>query len=303
MRNDDTAGGTVHQPMTHKESNLTSRNRGFPRSKFCWNPGPSPLKMMVSKFGISFFRGGYVSFREGTLPQTKMDNYHITKPTFIICIPSPITYPSSSTHRVPPQKKSWQARSLVWLPNCVECRSGQGQCLGPRFHCDHWMISIHTVDGRNPAPPGWGFYTSRWCRISEPSTVSIWPFKLISTIHTLPLSRAILKSATWVHLTRGINADREGCEVVKITWFSPCKKLFGCLIVLQNHRRSFLKSILPAKLFRKDNFPKQELPYKTIRKLARWISHLCWASLGPLLLLGALGPQPTFHLLNGETVK
>ena len=119
MWNDDTAGGTVHQPMTHKESNLTSRNPGEnPSSKLLKSRSFAPKNDAFQVRNL-LFQGGYVSFREGTLPQTKIDNYHITKPTFIICIPSPITYPSSSTHRVPPPKKvgkqgHWCDFQIAW---------------------------------------------------------------------------------------------------------------------------------------------------------------------------------------------
>ena len=131
----------------------------------CWNPGPSPLKMMLSKFGISFSRGDMlVSGR-----------VHFPKPKWTITtspnLPSSFAYhhPSPTPHQAPiefpPQKKL--ASKVTGVTSKL-----RGMQIGPRtmprFHCDHWMISIHTVDGRNPAPVDMvniplfrGFYTSR----------------------------------------------------------------------------------------------------------------------------------------------
>ena len=103
---------------------------------------------------------------------------------FTIHIPSPTPLINLSPNKtwVPlPKNPLAQFRSLVWLPNCVECRSGQGQCLGavqvplndyhwcfrnPGVH--HLRLVVYPINCRVlyiPDHPRWLF------GISEPSTV------------------------------------------------------------------------------------------------------------------------------------
>ena len=191
----------------------------------------------------------------------------------------------TNKHWVPlPKKPLAQIRSLVWLPNCVECRSGQGQCLGAgQVH--QLRLVVYPIICRVlyiPDHPRWlalGFLNHQQYQFDQSNSS-------VQYIHFHS------PEPSWYHW-----GGMRSCSSHIITSFLHFK-LFD-KHVLQNHRLFFPKPILPAKLCTEDNFPKQELPYKKHQKAPKDKSiHLCWASLERLRLLDAPVPQPTLHLLE-----